>query len=84
MGETVRGMGVEHQILTLDWDEMPHEKKVQTHARLKRYGALLEACQERDVGVLMMAHHQDDKLGVWGVCVQCDCVCDLCECVRIR
>ena len=60
-------MGVEHQILTLDWDEMPRESKVRMHARLKRYGALLEACQERDVGVLMMAHHQDDQLGGWGV-----------------
>ena len=69
----MRGMGVEHQILTLNWDEKPHEGKVQVQARLKRYGALLEACQERDIRVLMTGHHHDDQLGEW--CVKlCMCV----------
>ena len=63
VGEIVRGMGVEHQLLTMDWDTKPPEGKVQVQARDKRYGALLEVCQERDIGVLMTGHHQDDQLG---------------------
>ena len=64
VGEIVRGMGVEHQLLTLDWDTRPPAGKVQMWAREKRYGGLLEVCQERNIGVLMTGHHQDDQLGV--------------------
>ena len=70
-GDLVRSLGVEHHILTLDWEEekggggggLPRRGKLQVAAREKRYPALLQFCKKMDVRSLMMAHHMDDQNG---------------------
>ena len=70
-GELVKSLGLEHYILTLDWEEwkegegggLPSRGKLQLAAREKRYPALLQFCQKMDIRAVMIAHHLDDQNG---------------------
>ena len=64
--ELVKGFGLEHHTLSLDWGEdggRPSGGKIQLAARRKRYPALLGLCEKLDIGTLMLAHHMDDQNG---------------------
>ena len=65
-GELVRRLGLEHHILTLNWDGdggPPSGGKIQEAARMKRYPALLGLCERLSIRNLMVAHHMDDQNG---------------------
>ena len=62
--QLVTKLGAEHHILTLDWGEKPPSPgKVQAQARVKRYNALFQFCQQLGINVVMFGHHFDDQLG---------------------
>ena len=68
-GELVSRLGLEHHILTLNWDDEggpPTHGKVQLAARRKRYPALLGLCEKLKIRNLMVAHHMDDQNGEGG------------------
>jgi tRNA(Ile)-lysidine synthase len=53
-------LGVPHTILTATWDEKP-ETAIQERARLMRYRLLGDWARERNLAVLLTAHHLDDQ-----------------------
>ena len=62
--ELAVGIGVEHRVLTVDWEGNIHHYKIQTAAREKRYATMLNYCLTASLGVLMTAHHRDDQIGM--------------------
>lgn len=64
VGEIARDLGMEHSVVTLDWEE-GWRRKTEAVARHRRYPALMEQCRKVGAKVLMMAHSQDDQMGEW-------------------
>ena len=65
-GELVKQLGVEHHIVSLDWEAeggVPTKGKVQVAARNKRFPAMLGLCEKLDIRTLMLGHHMDDQNG---------------------
>lgn len=59
VGALCAELGVPHAILTLD---APEPGNISAWARKERYAALLAWAQERNIDVLLTAHHADDQL----------------------
>lgn len=53
-------IGVPHTILTAEWKQKP-ETAIQERARMERYRLLARWLGERDLSVLVTAHHLDDQ-----------------------
>ena len=60
VGLWLRGRGIAHQILTLNWDEKP-ETRIQERARQMRYGALSNWCRDHGTNQVLVAHHMEDQ-----------------------
>lgn len=68
VGELVTKMGVEHRVLTVDWEGSGRgggavNRRIQELAREKRYSLLFRLCQQLGIEVLMTGHHFNDQLG---------------------
>ena len=77
IGELVGSLGVEHQILRLEWDEWKGGQRGRRREGGQRRGELppnyvimekvrrsmLSFCQSMDIRTLMTAHHLDDQIG---------------------
>ena len=68
IGELVRSLGVEHQILRLEWEErkggkrggeLPPKYIVMEEGRRR----MLSFCQSMNITTLMIAHHLEDQIG---------------------
>ena len=67
-GELVRSLGVEHHIVSLDWEKekegirgvfLPKLSQVAN----KSYLNMLQFCQRKSISSLMTAHHLDTLIG---------------------
>src|ERR1700761_8273989 len=64
VGRQLGSMGIEHQILNLDWKghgEPSGLSNLESIARRLRYQALGRACRDRGINSLLLAHHRDDQ-----------------------
>ena len=60
--EIARSLGVEHQVVCINWEEdVPKKESV---ARYRRYPTLMQQCRKLGAGVLMTAHNMDNQIGV--------------------
>ncbi|EAW13054.1 tRNA lysidine(34) synthetase [Aspergillus clavatus NRRL 1] len=55
-------LGLDAQILELEWPSSANVSAFETHARRLRFQALGRACADRDIPALLMGHHQDDNV----------------------
>ena len=62
--EIARSLEVEHRVVTLDWEE-GGRRMTESVARHRRYPALMEQCRKEGAGVLMVAHSEDDQIGIY-------------------
>ncbi|KAF7176647.1 hypothetical protein CNMCM7691_003299 [Aspergillus felis] len=63
-------IGLQAQILELDWPQGTNVSAFETHARRLRFQALGIACRDRRISALLMGHHQDDNVEttLWRLC----------------
>ncbi|EAW17612.1 tRNA lysidine(34) synthetase [Aspergillus fischeri NRRL 181] len=63
-------MGLQAQILELEWPQGSSVSAFETHARRLRFQALGIACRDRRISALLMGHHQDDNVEttLWRLC----------------
>ncbi|KAH1995723.1 hypothetical protein KXV80_006573 [Aspergillus fumigatus] len=63
-------MGLQAQILALEWPQGSSVSAFETHARRLRFQALGIACRDRRISALLMGHHQDDNVEttLWRLC----------------
>lgn len=59
VGAWARALGVRHKVLR--WDGKKPVTKIQEEARAARYRLMAEYCHSKKIGVLFLAHHQDDQ-----------------------
>ena len=67
-GKLVKSLGVEHQILRLEWEERKGGKKggelpPKYIVMEKGQRRMLSFCQSMNITTLMMAHHLEDQIG---------------------
>ncbi|KAF7174006.1 hypothetical protein CNMCM6106_008085 [Aspergillus hiratsukae] len=63
-------IGLQAQILELEWPQGVSVSAFETHARRLRFQALGTACRDRRISALLMGHHQDDNVEttLWRLC----------------
>ncbi|GIC89290.1 tRNA lysidine(34) synthetase [Aspergillus udagawae] len=66
----LRDIGLQAQILELEWPQGTNVSAFETHARRLRFQALGIACRDRRISALLMGHHQDDNVEttLWRLC----------------
>ena len=60
--DVATSLGAEHVTLDLEWGDV--KNRTETHARYRRYIALLQECSRLGVDTLMTGHHINDQIGV--------------------
>ena len=61
--EIAGSLGVEHQVVCINWEEDVEKKD--SLARYRRFPTLVHQCRKLGVGVLMTAHNMDDQIGMY-------------------
>lgn len=60
VADLCKRLGVPHEILTVEWKKKP-ASAIQERARVRRYQALSEWAQARNIDVVAAAHHAEDQ-----------------------
>jgi tRNA(Ile)-lysidine synthase len=61
--EGLRGLGIDSSVLKIEWPvQLPSESRLMMESREKRYRALLDACNEQSISVLLTGHNLEDDL----------------------
>ena len=61
--DTLRELGIASSVLKLEWPvQLPNETRLMIESREKRYRALLDACNEEGISVLLTGHNLEDDL----------------------